>query len=430
MKVLIKKYIQAALVISILWMVISPIRIGALENQTDIRRLTHSGNNVVRYPCLSEDGRWMLYIVEIKNGKETTNAVRLMNVNSGKERELFRDGENTAPTPYEEISLTIGTKPPVLSGDGSVAVFSLSLSKPAFILDHYLAVVNTDGTNFRIINFPFDVLKGKDLKSLDFTSSDWERVSNYTISSDGTRIVCVVKGHLGPRRYGSPSGIILLDILSKKQRTILAPDFNGSEWTWSSIPRRPLSGGGWAFSLSGNGQWLLFGAQSSEDKNDYDLYITNWNGKKITRLTDFHDRWFSLADISYDGKKIVFSYNGKGKNGMGTYEVNIDGSGLKLLKSRIAPRVEFFDMSGNGRYILFKHIYKGMILDLVNGVEKVAFDEQTPGYITGIVPMDFPRIPAFWEPKIISLAGDKALLIGPPQGKETPEIYILSIDVR
>ncbi|MGB2844169.1 MAG: hypothetical protein WBC02_04895, partial [Candidatus Aminicenantaceae bacterium] len=297
MKVLIKKYIQAALIISILWLVVSPIQIGAVESQADIRRLTHSGNNVVRYPCLSEDGRWMLYIMEIKNGKETTNAVRLMNVNSGKERELFRDGENTAPTPYEEISLTIGTKPPVLSGDGSVAVFSLSLSEPAFILDHYLAVVNTDGTNFRIINFPFDVLKGKDLKSLDFTSSDWERVSNYTISSDGTRIVCVVKGHLGPRRYGSPSGIVLLDILSKKQRTILAPDFNGSEWTWSSIPRRPLSGGGWAFSLSGNGQWLLFGAQSSEDKNDYNLYITDWNGKEITRLTDFHDRWFSLADI-------------------------------------------------------------------------------------------------------------------------------------
>jgi len=430
MKVFKKKYIQAAFVISILWMAVSPIQTEALENQLNIRRLTYSGNDLVRYPCLSDDGRWMLYIVEIKNGKETTNAVRLMNVENGKEKDLFRDGENTAPTPYKDIPLIVGTKPPVLSGNGRVAVFSLSLSKPAFILDHYLAVVNTDGTDFRIINFPFDALKGKNLKSLDFTSSDWERVSNYTISSDGTRIACVVKGHLGPRRYGSPSGIVLLDTLSKKHRNILAPDFNGSEWTWPSILRRPLNGGGWAFCMSGNGQWLLFGAQSSEDKNDYDLYITNWNGKEITRITDFHDRWFSLADISHDGKKIVFSYNGKEKNGMGTYEVNIDGSGLKLLESRIAPRVELSDMSGNGRYILFKNIYKGMILDLINGVEKVAFDEQTPGYIAGLVPMDYPRHPAFWEPKIISLAGDKALLIGPPQGKETPEIYILSVDVR
>ena len=427
---MIKKYKQIALAATIFWMAAAPINSSNTDIRSNIRRLTYSGNNVAQYPCLSDDGRLMLYIVEIKNNEETRKAVKVINVENGKEKELFCDGKRKALAPFEDISLIVGSKPPVLSGNGRVAVFSLSLGEPADILDHYLAVVNTDGTDFQIINFPFDSLKGKDLESLDFTSSDWERVSNYTISSNGVHIACVVKGHLGPRRYGNPSGIIFFDNINKKQKTVLAPDFNGSEWIWPSLPRQPLSGGGWAFGMSGNGQWLLFGAQSSEDKNDYDLYVTNRDGEKITRITDFHDRWFSLADISHDGKKIVFFYNGIKKQGMGTYTVNIDGSGLKYLESRIAPRIELFDMSGNGRYVLFKHIYKGMILDLNTGLERVAFDAETPGYITGLMPMDFPRIPAFWRPKIMSFRGDKALLVGPPRGKETPEIYMLTIDVR
>jgi hypothetical protein len=317
-----------------------------------------------------------------------------------------------------------------LSGNGRIAVFSLSLGEPANILDHYLAVVNIDGTNFRVISFPNEALEGKNLKSLDFTSGNWERVSNYAVSSDGKRIACVLKGHLGPRRYGNPGGIILLDASTQKQRTILGPDFVGNEWKWLSYPRRPLIGGGWAFAMSGNGQKIVFGAQSSADKVDYDLYVVNWDGKKMRRITDFHDRWFSLADISRSGEKIAFFYNGRKKQGMGTYTVNGSGENLKYIKSRSAPRVELFDMSGDGQYILFKHIYRGMILNLKTGLEMVAFDESTPGYAKGLTPMDFPRIPAFWSPKIMSLKGDRALLVGPPQGKETPEIYMLSIDVK
>jgi WD40 repeat protein len=372
----------------------------------------------------------MLYTIEIKDEQETIRAVRIMNVGDGKERELFRDGEKKAPAPFEDISLLVGSKPPALSGNGRVAVFSMSLGAPANILDHYLAVVNTDGTNLQIIPFPIKALEGKNLKSLEFTGGDWERLSNYAVSSDGKSIACVLKGHLGPRRYGNPSGIVLLDVSTKKQRTILVPDFDGDEWKWPSFPCRPLIGGGWAFALSGNGQKIVFGAQSSADKIDYDLYIVNWDGKEMRRITDFHDRWFSLADISHDGEKIVFFYNGRKKQGIGTYTVNSEGKELKYIKSRLAPRVELFDMSGDGQYILFKHIYKGMILNLNTDLEMVAFDESTPGYAKGLTPMDFPRIPAFWSPKIISLKGSKALLVGPPQGKETPEIYMLSIDVK
>jgi hypothetical protein len=427
---MIKKCIQIAAIVSFFWIAVSPLSAEDTRNPGEIKRLTYSGNNAVHYPSLSDDGLWMLYTIEIKDQEETIKAVKAMNVQDGKERELFCDGKKKAPAPFEDIFLLVGSKPPVLSGNGRIAVFSLSLGEPANILDHYLAVVNIDGTNFRVIPFPNEALEGKNLKSLDFTSGNWERVSNYAVSSDGKRIACVLKGHLGPRRYGNPGGIILLDALTQKQRTILGPDFVGNEWKWLSFPRRPLIGGGWAFAMSGNGQKIVFGAQSSADKVDYDLYVVNWDGKKMRRITDFHDRWFSLADISRSGEKIAFFYNGRKKQGMGTYTVNGSDENLKYIKSRSAPRVELFDMSGDGQYILFKHIYRGMILNLKTGLEMVAFDESTPGYAKGLTPMDFPRIPAFWSPKIMSLKGDRALLVGPPQGKETPEIYMLSIDVK
>ncbi|NIO48390.1 MAG: hypothetical protein GTN73_02970 [Candidatus Aminicenantes bacterium] len=427
---MIKKYIQIAAIISFFWIAASLLNAKDANNPGEITRLTHSGNNVAHFPCLSDDGRWMLYTIEIKDEEEAIKAVRIMNIGDKKERELFRDGTKKAPAPFEDIPLLVGSKPPVLSGNGRVAVFSMSLGAPSNILDHFLAVVNTDGTNFRIIPFPIKALEGKNLKSLEFTDGDWERLSNYAVSSDGKRIACVLKGHLGPRRYGNPGGIILLDASTQKQRTILAPDFDGNEWKWPSFPRNPLIGGGWAFALSGNGQKIVFGAQSSADNTDYDLYVVNWDGEEKKKITDFHDRWFSLTDISHDGEKIVFFYNGIKKQGIGTYTVNGEGKELKYIKSRLAPRVEFFDMSGNGQYILFKHIYKGMILNLNTGLEIMAFDESTPGYAKGLSPMDFPSIPAFWSPKIISLKGNRALLVGPPQGKETPEIYMLSIDVK
>lgn len=427
---MIKKYIQLTGIVSFFLIAIPQLNALEARNQGEIKRLTYSGNNVVHYPCLSDDGRQMLYTIEIKDEEETIKAVRIMNVEDGKERELFRDGVKKAPAPFEDISLLVGSKPPVLSGNGRVAVFSLSLSAPANILDHYLAAVNNDGTNFRVIRFPIKTLEGKNLKSLEFTSGDWERLSNYAVSSDGKHIACVLKGNLGPRRYGNPGAIVLLDASSHEQRTILAPDFDGNEWKWFSFPRSPLIGGGWAFALSGNGQKVVFGAQSSADKTDYDLYVVNWDGEKMRKITDFHDRWFSLADINHDGEKIVFFYNGRKKQGIGTYIVNASGKELKYIKSRLAPRVELFDMSGDGQHILFKHIYKGIILNLSTGLEMVAFDESNPGYAQGLTPMDFPGIPAFWNPKIISLKGNRVLLVGPPQGKETPEIYMLSIDVK
>jgi len=334
----------------------------------------------------------------------------------------------TAPRPYENVSLLVGSKPPVLSGNGRVAVFILSLDQPESILDHYLALINTDGSDFKIISFPIESLQEKNWKALDFKSNEWERISNYAVNSDGSRVACVMKGHLGPIRYGNTSAIIMVDTLSGEQKTILAPRFNGKQWEWTSFPSRPLLGGAWAFGMSSSGDRILFGAQSSEDKLDYDLYLSGWEGTQFKRITDFHDRWFSLAELGQDGKKAVFFYSGKEKKGIGTYAVNSEESEMSYVESHFSPIVEFNDLSGNGQLIVFKRIYDGILLDLNTGKERIAFDENTSGYASGLVPMDFPRFPAFWGSHIMSYDGTKILLSGIPEGKKSPEIYLLSFE--
>jgi Tol biopolymer transport system component len=297
-----------------------------LNNQGRIKRLTHSGNNSVHFPCLSDDGRLMLYILEITNGDTITKSLRLMETDTGEETELFLDKKTTAPTPYENKSLLIGTKPPLLSNDGRVAVFVLSLDHPENILDHYLAMINTDGTGFKIFSFPIENLQGENWKALDFKGNEWERISHYAVSSDGSQVACVMKGHLGPARYGNVSAIVMINTHSEEKKTILAPEFTGKQWEWKSHPSRPLLGGGWAFGIDASGEKVLFGAQSSDDMLNYDLYLADWEGNQVIRVTDFQDRWFSLAEFSQDGKKVALYYTGKKKQGIGTYIISLEDS--------------------------------------------------------------------------------------------------------
>lgn len=416
-------------------LIISILITGALysdvfKNQGQIKRLTFSGNNAVHFPCLSDDGQWMLYILEINSGEEITKSLRLMNIDTGKETELFQDNKRMASEPYANTPLLIGTKPPVLSGDGSVAFFVLSLAQPENILDHYLAMIKTDGTDFKLFSFPMEALQGKDWKALDFRGDEWERVSHYTVSADGSHLACVMKGYMGPVRYGNASAIITIDTRSGEKKTILAPEFDGEKWEWKTHPSRPLLGGGWALGIDGPGNMVLFGAQSSHDPLDYDLYLADWEGTQITKLTDFQDRWFSLAELSQDGKKIVVYYTGKKKQGIGTYLVDTEDSSISYLQSSISPKIEFFDLTGSGKYILYKHIYDGLFLDLETGEAGTVFDKNTPGYVSGLVPMDFPRFPAFWGPRVANFDGKRILLAGIPEGKKSPEFYILSFESK
>jgi hypothetical protein len=400
------------------------------DNQGRIRRLTHSGNNSVHFPSLSDDGHWMLYVLETSTGEDITKSLRIMNVDTGEETELFEDGKWAAPEPYEGLALHLGTKPPMLSGNGQRAVIVLSLDQPENILDHYLAVLNTDGTGSKIFSFPIEALQEKDWEALDFAGNEWERISHYAVNSDGSRVACVMKGHLGPIRYGNAGALIFVDTETGEQKTVLAPDFNGLQWEWTSHPSQPLLGGGWAFGMNGSGDRILFGAQSSDDKLDYDLYLSDWEGTRVTKITDFKDRWFSLAELSQDGTKVVFFYTGKKKQGIGTYMIDSEGSELVYLKSSLSPKVDYYDMSGNGKYILYKYIYDGILLDCETGEGRVAFDQNTPGYVSGLVPMDIPKFPAFWGPRIMSLDAQRILISGIPEGKQDPEIFLLSFDAE
>lgn len=393
-----------------------------------IKRLTHSGNNSVHYPSLSDLGHKVLYVLEIEDGKKSTKTIQILDVETEEQRELFKSGTRLAPPPFSDSFLFVGTKPPILSGDGRMAVFSLSLGEPRNIPDHYLAVVHLDGTSFKVFPFPIKALEGIDLKSYEFSSTDWERLSYYAVSTDGSRIACVVKGHHGPSRYGNPSGIIVLDTTTEKQQTLLSPDFVEKQWTWTDTPMRPLTGGGWGFGLSGNGQKIIFGAQSSSTKTDYDLYSMDWTGEKLSKITNFQDRWFSLADISQDGHQILFYYTGQKKQAIGSYLFQEDGQKIFYLQTSSGSRIEFFDMSGNGHFIAYLEGYTGKIFDIQTGNDTMAFDENTEGYAAGMAPMDFPRIPSFWCPKILSHSGNRILLAGFPPGRTTPEIYMLYLN--
>jgi hypothetical protein len=93
MKEMIKKCIQIAAIVSFFWIAVSPLSAEDTRHPGEIKRLTYSGNNAVHYPSLSDDGLWMLYTIEIKDQEETIKAVKAMNVQDGKERELFCDGK-------------------------------------------------------------------------------------------------------------------------------------------------------------------------------------------------------------------------------------------------------------------------------------------------------------------------------------------------
>jgi hypothetical protein len=134
--------------------------------------------------------------------------------------------------------------------------------------------------------------------------------------------------------------------------------------------------------------------------------------------------------MSQNGKKVVAYYTGKKKQGIGTYIVSTEESAIAYLQSPTSTKVEFFDLTGNGKVILYKHIYDGVFIDLETGDGGTVYDKNTPGYVSGLVPMDFPRFPAFWGPRIASQEGTRILLAGIPEGKKNPEFFLLSYETK
>jgi len=100
-----KKIGNISIVLIVIILMTGPLFSDVLKNQGHIKRLTYSGNNSVHYPCLSDDGQWMLYVLENDTGEEVTRSIKLMNIDTGKETELFLDKNMTAPEPYKDLSL-------------------------------------------------------------------------------------------------------------------------------------------------------------------------------------------------------------------------------------------------------------------------------------------------------------------------------------
>ena len=399
---------------------------------SEIKRLTYSGEHWVGYPAISDDGKMITFLEEIRDTSTVTGEihtkkiVKAISSDGTDQRILFTDSTVHAPAPHQDSYLFIGTKPPRISGNGQKVIFTISLSAPADRKDHLLAMVNIDGSGFRTIAFKNEALSSVDWKNNKFESDAWERVANYDISDDGNLIACVLKGHFGPVGYGNPSGILVVNSDGSDQRTLLTPHFENDQWAWNEFPRKPLTGGGWAFAMSGDGKRLLFGAQASEETSDYDLYTMDVDGMNPRRITSFRDRLFSFADISDDGNRIVFFYSGKRGDGIGTYVMNSDGTGLRRLTSHIVNRIDYDDTADFGDKVYFKAPSGGVVMEVDQEYETLLFDRSTPGYVRSGVEMDFPSYPSFWAPDFVSRDGHTVLLSGVPKGKDLLEVYVLT----
>jgi hypothetical protein len=401
--------------------------------ESNITRLTHSGDHWVGYPSISDDGKRIAFLEEIRDTStiagetHVKRIIKTIRTDGTDERIVFADSSHRAPATYEGSYLFLGTKPPLISGDGHKVIFSLSLSTPKDMNDHFLGLVNSDGTGFHTIEFKNEVLSSMDWKKNAFQSDIWERVANYAISDAGDRIACVVKGHFGPVAFGNPSGIIIANADGTGQRALMVPHFENGRWTWTEYPQKPSTGGGWAFAMSGDGRSLLFGAQCSEEGSDYDLYTIDIDEAKSFRVTTFHDRLFSFADISDDGSRVTFFYSGKKGEGIGTYVMNSDGTGLYRLTSDIVHRLDYDDVTDDGDKVYFKAPSGGIVLDVNQKYETLIFDRSTPGYVRSGIEMDFPSYPSFWAPDFVSRDGRTVLLAGVPVGKDLAELYVLTV---
>ncbi len=201
---------------------------GQIYTTSQIVRITRSKDAIVKYPALSNDGEKLLYLSETRdplNPEVKIKSIKIINVDGTEEKVLFTDRTIKAPPPHDQSYFFCGTRPLKLSGDGTKAVFSLSINERYLLKDHYLGVINTDGTGFRAFELENVTLSHIDWQEKGFKDDTWGRISNYTVNNDGRRLVLIVKGHNGPRRFGFPSGILIIDSDGQNQRTLFSPTF-------------------------------------------------------------------------------------------------------------------------------------------------------------------------------------------------------------
>ena len=142
--------------------------LGIYRAESEIRRLTYSGDHWVGYPSISDDGKTIAFLEEVRDTSTIAGEIRVKRIIKTMKRDgtdeqvVFSDSTHHAPAPYEDSYLCVGTKPPLISGDGQKVICALSLSEPSDVKDHYLGVVNSDGTGFHTIEFKNEVLSSMD----------------------------------------------------------------------------------------------------------------------------------------------------------------------------------------------------------------------------------------------------------------------------
>ncbi|GEM_PF-1058732 len=402
---------------------------GVKRPPSKIIRLTYTHEGVARYPSIDEAGRLLLYIQEVKDKKDplrVNRSLKILRIKDGGEKVLFTDGRFNAPHPYKG-ALILGSKPPLLSGDGKKCAFTLTLPSPFPYPDHFLGIMDTDEGALKVIELKIEALRSTNWKEMGFEGDSWARVASYAISRDGNRIACLVKGDMGKGRFGYPSGIVLVETENLTTKTLLAPQLKGGKWRWEGYPRNPLLGGEWIFDITPDGELILFGAQTSPKEGDYDLYFIKHDGSGLKRLTYFHDPYFVLGHMDGSANQLILFYAGKSLEGIGTYLLDLRTGGISYLRSRTGARLDYEGVSGDGRYIFYCANGRGMRYKVKGGEEEVIFSPQTPGYARSGLPMTFPPYPAYFAPKISSFSGEQVLIVGTPKGKGHTEIYLVTI---
>lgn len=398
---------------------------GRLEG-VQLQRLTFSKDDVVSHPSMDEAGRLVAYrqeALDVQKGEKIAS-IRVLDVDRVSSKVIFTDRTVKAPAPHDGQLLVCGTKPPVISGDGRKVAFSVSLGAPLFLEDHYLCVANADGTDLRVIPLRNEELAARDWKGLGFLSDQWRSVSQYRISDDGQDIACLVKGHLGAREVSMPSGILVVRTDGSGQRTLLTPKWKDRDWSWEGYPRNPFTNGGWVFELSGDGRKLVFGAQSTAEKEDYDLYIMPSDGKGLEKMVTIKDRWIVRGDVSRDARTMVFFYSGRKMEGMGTYALEFGRKGMHQVLSKVTDRVDFREMSSDGKRIFHRVQGVGLFVIQADGSEFQIVDERSSA-LQGIKSgLDFPGFPSFWGSRFVSAKGDRILLEAVPIGKDRKELFL------
>lgn len=128
-------------------------------------------------------------------------------------------------------------------------------------------------------------------------------------SPDGKQIAFVSS------RSGNPHIYLMNADGSGVRRLTFQGNYN-TEPDWSPIPGGPI-----AFS-------------ARDERNMYDIFVVDPASGKITRLTQDEGHNNESPVFSPDGQHIVFTSN-RGNNGTKLYIMNLDGTGQRLIQSKI-----------------------------------------------------------------------------------------------